>query len=1158
MGAPPPTPTPPGRRLPIELPVDASPQALLEAGRGALEAGRFLEAARAFRRLAAARPDDPAVWADLGLACFRAHELDAAAEALQLALALDPRLAIARLNLARVRLHRGDAEGARAACEEVLEDDPTSYVALALLGYVRESEGEADAAEEAYRAAQARDPRAAAAWCGLARLGRLDDPAPLAELLAGSGLGRADEAALRFALGSVLDRRGEHDRAFGCFARANGLRRSAYDPDARDALVERTLAASPPGPSDGAPGSAGDPTSAPVFVVGFPRSGTSLVEAVLAAHPAVRALGERPDLGLVARDLTRLSRTSSPFPEGVTELTAVDAVSLGRRYLASVGGVPPGVSRIVDKAPGNFLFLGLAGRILPGARVVHCVRDPRDTCLSCFFQDFGDHGGVQFAGDREHLARHYRGYRRLMEHWEAVRPLPILEVRYEELVADPERGIREVLAFLELPFDEACLSFDRTRRAVVTASSLQVREPMHTRSVGRWRSYAAHLGPLADLVDSVASVASVGRDERADDASDEPPAPGSPDTAGLRAQLQRAEALLAVGDTGAAGPVVHAILADRPREPEGLALRARLKLAAGDAEGAVLDFVESIAVRRDRPWVWRGLGAALEPLGRWSEALQAYEEAARLATHDAEVHKDLARALVKNGRLADALAALRRAVGITPNVAEYRELLGLVLQATERADEAHAELRRAVELDPNRPLARFRLGVSLAERGAVQEALVEMDRAHALDPASTEYARELGRVATLARDLETARRASEHVLTLEPDDAVSHVVLGTTWELEGWMDRAEELYRRALDLDPDQVLPYYKLARAGRFDDESAIEARCARGNLTPEERAELDFAAAEIRARRNEAGAAFERYAEGNRRMRATVAYDRDRHRALVRRIVAATPPQLFPGNGLGGDDGRREASELPVFVVGMPRSGTSLVEQVLASHPDVAGIGEHWGLEHLARSLETYPEALAGLVAEETRRLAARYLASFESPGPGVARVVDKAPGNFHHLGLAGVLLPRARVVHVRRDPRDTCLSCFFTDFGKNRCTFSYDLQDLAAYYEDYLTLMEHWRAVLPRPWIEVEYEALVADPEGQTRRLLEGLELPWDPACLEFHRSHRPVFTASAGAVREPMHARSVGRWRRYEEWIGPLARLGDGVSPADGVSTDRAQR
>lgn len=486
--------------------VDTPPQELLEAGHRALAEARFDDAVAAFQALTEQLPTRGSLWHDLGLARLRSGDPRAAVEALERSLALASDASQTRLNLARARLALGDADAARAECEAVLAREAGHYGARVLLGHVCECAGDVEGAEESYRAAARREPNAAAAWCGLARIDRLHDPESLERFLEASDLPREEESALRYALGAAFDRRGEHDRSFAHFARANDLRRSHYDPDARDELVRRTIAATaataataamPRRNAGGAAG--GDPTDAPVFIVGMPRSGTSLVEEILAAHPAVHALGERTELGVLARDLAEITRRPLAFPEGVAELSPLEAVSLARRYLAAVGGLPAGKSRLTDKAPGNFLFLDLVARLFPNARVVHCLRDPRDVALSCFFQDFGDHGGVSFASDLEHLARHLEGYRRTMDHFRATSPLAIHEVRYEDLVAAPEPEMRRLVEFVGLDWDPACLRFHENRRAVVTASTRQVRAPIHTRSVARWRAHEAHLGPLVRL-----------------------------------------------------------------------------------------------------------------------------------------------------------------------------------------------------------------------------------------------------------------------------------------------------------------------------------------------------------------------------------------------------------------------------------------------------------------------------------------------------------------------------------------------------------------------------------------------------------------------------------------------------------------------------------
>jgi hypothetical protein len=264
---------------------------------------------------------------------------------------------------------------------------------------------------------------------------------------------------------------------------------------------------------------------------------------------------------------------------------------------------------------------------------------------------------------------------------------------------------------------------------------------------------------------------------------------------------------------------------------------------------------------------------------------------------------------------------------------------------------------------------------------------------------------------------------------------------------------------------------------------------------------------------------------------------FDPDALAREVDGVIGRSTPALFSAAAGWGN-----RSELPVFIVGMPRSGTSLVEQIAASHSHVFGGGERKDIFHIAeavlgrnrdRSIEEWDMDLA-------RQPADRHIAHLRRRGGRALRVTDKMPDNVLYLGIIAVLFSAARIIFCRRDMRDNCLSCFFQRFGEGN-GFAYDLADCARRYLEIERLAEHWRRVLPLRMLTVDYEALVADPEGESRRLIEFLGLDWEPACLDFHRTERPVFSASLWQVRRPVFNRSVGRWRHYERHLGPLLEV-----------------
>jgi hypothetical protein len=279
----------------------------------------------------------------------------------------------------------------------------------------------------------------------------------------------------------------------------------------------------------------------------------------------------------------------------------------------------------------------------------------------------------------------------------------------------------------------------------------------------------------------------------------------------------------------------------------------------------------------------------------------------------------------------------------------------------------------------------------------------------------------------------------------------------------------------------------------------------------------------------------AFTHLHAGNRLKRASFVYDVDADGREMAAIARAFRPEMLNRlSGLG------DPSELPIFVVGMPRSGTTLVEQILASHPAVHGAGELTLFEGIAASVcgGSYPGSTESLTPQHIVAAGYDYVQRVAALAPEAGRIVDKLPGNFLYAGLIHLALPNARIVHCRRDPVDTCLSCYTKIFdGARNCT--YDLRELGRYYRHYERLMDHWRNLLPPDrFFEIGYEAIVADLEGEARRLLDSCGLSWNPACLSFHRTRRPVKTASAAQVRQPLYPSSVGRWHRHARHLEPL--------------------
>ena len=311
--------------------------------------------------------------------------------------------------------------------------------------------------------------------------------------------------------------------------------------------------------------------------------------------------------------------------------------------------------------------------------------------------------------------------------------------------------------------------------------------------------------------------------------------------------------------------------------------------------------------------------------------------------------------------------------------------------------------------------------------------------------------------------------------------------------------------------------------------------------SLPMEDRRDLHFALGKAYADLDQRERSFHHLLEGNALKRREFVYDEAETLGFLDRIRTVFTAELMHSKrGLG------DASMVPIFIVGMPRSGTTLVEQILASHPKVFGAGELKEFSKAATSLGmsngalSFPEVVPALSAEQLRQLGTSYLDGVAAAAPKAERITDKMPANFSFVGLIHLALPNARIIHMRRDPIDTCLSCFSQLFAGD-VPYCYNLGELGRYYRAYQTLMEHWRRVLPAGlMLEVEYEKVVADIEGQARQTVAYCGLEWDDACLDFYKTQRPIRTASATQVRQPIYRTSVGRWKPYQHLLQPLIK------------------
>jgi len=494
------------------------------------------------------------------------------------------------------------------------------------------------------------------------------------------------------------------------------------------------------------------------------------------------------------------------------------------------------------------------------------------------------------------------------------------------------------------------------------------------------------------------------------------------------------------------------------------------------------------------------------------------------------------------GACTEAMECYQQLVNFDPRNALARNGLGIALARLGRYDEAEQQLRRAIGIRSAFPEAYFNLAGVLQLTGRFQESEMALRRALKLKPAYLEARISLAQSLVLLNRLPEARDCYEKALRAAPRHAPALVGLGKIEALEGRFAAAESAFQRALEAEPDASYAWAALVWLRRMTPADSAWLRRAEkivaGGLAPPDESTLRFAMGKYCDDVGDYSSAFRNYQRANElhRMRAQP-YDPQVHARFVDDLVRIYTPEALAGPQAGASD-----SERPVFVVGMPRSGTSLVEQIIASHPAAHGAGE---LEFWLTAVRKHETALRQSMPSESMRakLAADYLRILASHSREATRVIDKAPINSDYVGLIHSVFPHARFIYLRRDPIDSCLSCYFQQFAPTM-NFTMDLSDLANYYREHQRLVTHWRGALPSgTLLEVSYAELVADQEKWSRRILDFVGLPWDERCRDFHKTERTVTTASVWQVRQKIYSSSVGRWRNYQKFVGPLLTLSD---------------
>lgn len=599
---------------------------------------------------------------------------------------------------------------------------------------------------------------------------------------------------------------------------------------------------------------------------------------------------------------------------------------------------------------------------------------------------------------------------------------------------------------------------------------------------------------------------------------------------GVSLQLQHKDAL----------PALQRAAAILPSDAEAHGNLGIALLEVGRLDDAVASFRRALEIRPDYADVHNNLGNALRSLGRLDDAVACYERSLQSNPDQADVHNNLGNALLSLGRADEAAASYRRALELEPAYAAVHNNLGHALLARGRLAEAMASCHRALEIKPDFAEAHNNLGNVLLNIGRLDDAEASYRRALEIKPDFADAHSNLGIALRLQGRTAQAEASCRRALELNPALAPAITVLADAQADKGQFAAAEDLYRRAIAIEPDLAEAWAGIAYLRKMTGDDApwlAEAqRIVAKNPAPRKEVLLRYAIGKYFDDVKDFDQAFLHYQRANELTKLhRIKHDRQQLTQFIDELIQSYGREWVDQARIHG-----AASARPVFIVGVPRSGTSLAEQILASHPAVFGAGEltFWNIASATyQSTAPRGEVIASILS----KLSTDYLRLLEEFSADALRVVDKMPTNFMFLGLIHAALPNARIIHMRRNPIDTCLSIYFQDLSAI-LSCANDLGDLAHYYAEYVRVMQHWHSILPAGAIlDVPYEGLVDDQEAWSRKMLEFVGLPWDPKCLDFHQSSRSVVTASKWQVRQKISQSSVERWRNYAKHVGPLLTL-----------------
>ncbi|HEY2069973.1 MAG TPA: sulfotransferase [Rhizomicrobium sp.] len=603
-------------------------------------------------------------------------------------------------------------------------------------------------------------------------------------------------------------------------------------------------------------------------------------------------------------------------------------------------------------------------------------------------------------------------------------------------------------------------------------------------------------------------------------------------------------ALRMQGKTAEALAILEPLAAIQPHAADVLYEVGLAWSAQGESRKAIRFLERTVAANPKHPQAWRALGDEKGLLGDEKGADAAYIRHLQASVNDPRLI-EAGTALYEN-KLAVAERILRGFLKENPTDAPAIRMLAETASRLGRHDDAERLLARAVELAPSFTAARHNHASVLLRLNKPREAMAQAEILLRSDPRNPGYRALYAAVLSQLGEYAQSSRAYASLLSDFPNQPKGWMSYGHSLKTLGRQEESIAAYRQAIERLPSLGEVWWSLANLKTFrftpEDIQAMRAQLARTELSHDDRLHFEFALGKALEDRAEYEESFRHYETGNALRRQSLPYHPEQTEEFAARMKAVFTPELFArhaGDGCLAPD--------PIFVVGLPRSGSTLVEQILASHSQVEGTMELHDIGQLARGLArwsreegetSYPEIVETLSAGTLKETGETYLARAQVHRKlGRPFFVDKMPHNFLHIGLIQLILPNAKIIDARRNPMACCFSCFKQHFARGQ-SFTYGLEGVGRYYTSYVSLMEHYDRVMPGRIHRVIYEDMVADPEVETRRLLAYCGLDFEPGCLRFYENDRAVRTASSEQVRMPIFADGLDQWRHYEPWLGPL--------------------